>query len=196
MYNRTIKQTKDKVMTTLTANEIVTATSTDLFRDLIIRATLGQVEEASVWYHEAQEVAQQVANNLNSSLEVGAGIVSAFSPRERWASNITKAVAFSLGHSVSGLKNNTKMANDVLNEGIDGLKGLKTNAFARAIFVDTDAVVVDVWMMRAAEMPTDSPTQGQYHAIANAVRKVASEFGLTPRTAQALIWIVVRGSAI
>jgi hypothetical protein len=196
MYNRTINQTKDKVMTTLTANEIVTATSTDLFRDLIIRATLGQVEEASVWYHEAQEVAQQVANNLNSSLEVGAGIVSAFSPRERWASNITKAVAFSLGHSVSGLKNNTKMANDVLNEGIDGLKGLKTNAFARAIFGDTDAVVVDVWMMRAAQMKNDSPTQGQYHAIASAVRKVAGEFGLTPRTAQALIWIVVRGSAI
>jgi len=51
-------------------------------------------------------------------------------------------------------------------------------------------------MMRAAEMPTDSPTQGQYHAIANTVRKVAGEFGLTPRTAQALIWIVVRGSAI
>ena len=182
-------------MTTLTANEIVTATSTDLFRDLVIRATLGQVEEASVWYHEAQEVAQEVANNLNSSLEVGAGIVSAFSPRERWATNITKAVAFSLGHSVSGLKNNTKMANDVLNEGIDGLKGLKTNAFARAIFGDTDAVVIDVWMMRAAAMPTDSPTQGQYFALTKAVEKVAGEFGLTPRTAQALIWIVARGSA-
>jgi len=196
MYNRTINKVKDKVMTTLTANEIVTATATDLFRNLILKATLGQVEQASVWYHEAQEVAQQVANNLNASLEIGAGVVSAFSPRERWASNITKAVAFSLGYHVNGLKNNTKMANDVLNEGIDGLKGLKTNAFARAIFGDTDAVVVDVWMMRAAEMPTDSPTQGQYHAIANAVRKVAGEFGLTPRTAQALIWIVVRGSAI
>jgi hypothetical protein len=195
MYNYTINKEKDK-MTTLTANETVTATAIDLFRDLIIRATLGQVEEASVWYHEAQEVAQEVAHNLNASLEVGAGIVSAFSPRERWASNITKAVAFSLGHSVSGLKNNVKMANDVLDGGIDALKGLKTNAFAKAIFGDTDAVVVDVWMMRAAQMKNDSPTQGQYHAIANAVRQVASEFGLTPRTAQALIWIVVRGSAI
>jgi hypothetical protein len=53
-----------------------------------------------------------------------------------------------------------------------------------------------VWMMRAAAMPTDSPTQGQYHALTKAVEKVAGEFGLTPRTAQALIWIVVRGSAI
>ena len=178
------------------ANKTITATATDFYRDLIIRATLGQVEEASVWYHEAQEVAQEVANNLNASLEVGAGVVSAFSPRERWSSNITKAVSFSLGKSVSGLSNNLKMANAVLDEGFDALKGLKTNAFARAIAGDTEAVVIDVWMMRAAKMPTDSPTQGQYHALTKAVNKVAGEFGLTPRTTQALIWIVVRGSAI
>ena len=179
-------------MTTLTANETYTATATELYRNLVLQATLGQVEQASVWYHEAQEV----ANNLNASLEIGAGVVSAFSPRERWTSNITKSVAFSLGHEVKGLANNLKMANDVLAGGIDSLKGMKTNAFARAIFGDTDAVVVDVWMMRAAQMPTDSPTQGQYHALTLAVETVAREFGLTPRTTQALIWIVVRGSAI
>ena len=183
-------------MTTLTLNETYTATATELYRDLVIRATLGQVEEASVWYHEAQDVAQEVANNLNASLEIGAGVVSAFSPRERWSSNITKAVSFSLGKAVTGLTNNLKMANAVLDEGFDALKGLKTNAFARAIAGDTEAVVIDVWMMRAAKMPTDSPTQGQYLALTKAVNKVAGEFGLTPRTTQALIWIVVRGSAI
>ena len=196
MYNYTNNKEKDKVMNTLTLNETYTATATDLYRDLVIRATLGQVEQASVWYHEAQEVAQEVANNLNSSLEVGAGVVSAFSPRERWASNVTKSIAFSLGQEVKGLTNNLKMANAVLDVGFDALKGLKTNAFARAIFGDTDAVVIDVWMMRAAAMPTDSPTQGQYLALTKAVNKVAGEFGLTPRTTQALIWIVVRGSAI
>lgn len=183
-------------MTTLTLNETYTAQATDLYRDLVIRATLGQVEEASVWYLEAQQVAQEVADNLNGSLEIGAGVVSAFSPRERWSSNITKAVSFSLGKAVTGLTNNLKMANAVLDEGFDALKGLKTNAFARAIAGDTEAVVIDVWMMRAAKMPTDSPTQGQYHALTKAVNKVAGEFGLTPRTTQALIWIVVRGSAI
>lgn len=177
-------------------NETITATATDLYRNLILQATLGQVEEASVWYHQAQEVATEVAHNLNSSLEVGAGVVSAFSPRERWSSNVTKAIAYSLGHEVKGLSNNLKMANAVLDEGISALKGLKTNAFARAIAGDTDAVVIDVWMMRAAKMRTDSPTQGQYHALTKATVNVAGEFGLTPRTAQALIWIVVRGSAI
>lgn len=183
-------------MTTLTANETYTATATDLYRDLIVRATLGQVEQASVWYHEAQEVAHEVARNLDTTLEVGASVVSAFSPRERWASNIEKAVAFSLGHTPKGLGNNLKMAQSSLTAGFYALKGLKTNAFARAIAGDSDAVVIDVWMMRAANMETDSPSQGQYFALSLACRNVAKEFGLTPRTAQALIWIVVRGSAI
>ena len=79
--------------------------------------------------------------------------------------------------------------------GFDALRGLKTNAFARAIAGDTDAVVIDVWMMRAAGMDNDSPTKGQYREISDAVRIVTAEFGITPRTAQALIWIIVRGSA-
>lgn len=181
---------------TLTINETVTATATDLYRNLMLKATLGQVEQASVWYHEAQEVAHEVARNLDTTLEVGASVVSAFSPRERWASNIEKAISFSLGGTPKGLGNNLKMAQASLTGGFYALKGLKTNAFARAIAGDTDAVVIDVWMMRAAGMETDSPNQSQYFALSKSVRDVAKEFGLTPRTAQALIWILVRGSAI
>ena len=44
-------------------------------------------------------------------------------------------------------------------------------------------------------MPTDSPNKSQYREVSQAVRIIASEFGITPRTAQALIWIVKRGSA-
>jgi hypothetical protein len=87
------------------------------------------------------------------------------------------------------------MAQNAMSYGFDALKGQKTNAFARAIAGDTDAVVIDVWMMRAAGMPTDSPNKTQYREVSEAVRNVAAEFGITPRTAQALIWIIVRGSA-
>lgn len=165
------------------------------FRDLIMTATLAQMEAASVWYFEAQEVAEDVAEILGVSLECGASIVSAFSPRERWASNVAKAYAFANGKPVKGLSNNLKMAEAAKVSGFDALKGLKTNAFARAIAGDTDAVVIDVWMMRAAKMPTDSPTKGMYRELSEAVSIVAQEFGITPRTAQALIWIIVRGKA-
>ena len=180
-------------MNTLTDTPTVTAV--DSFRSLVMQATLGQVEQASVWYLEAQEVAEDVAEIMGTSLEVGASIVSAFSPRERWSSNVAKAYAFANGKPVSGLSNNLRMAENAKANGFDALKGQKTNAFARAIAGDTEAVVIDVWMMRAAGMETDSPNKSQYNMLCDSVREVANEFGITPRTAQALIWIIVRGSA-
>lgn len=165
------------------------------FSDIILTATLAEMEAASVWYFEAQEVAEDVAENMGTTLEVGASIVSAFSPRNRWSLNVAQALAFSMNKPVSGLGNNLRMAQGAMVLGFDALKGLKTNAFARAIAGDTDAVVIDVWMMRAAGMDTDSPNKGQYLALSDAVRRVAADQGITPRTAQALIWIIVRGSA-
>ena len=47
-------------------------TTTDLYRSLIMQATLGQVEAASVWYRDAEEVAEDVARNLDTTLEIGA----------------------------------------------------------------------------------------------------------------------------
>jgi hypothetical protein len=162
----------------------------------VLQATLGQVEQASVWYHEAQEVAEDVAELLEQSLEVGASVVSAFSPRERWSSNVAKAFAFASGKPVSGLSNNLRMANKALELGFDALKGDKTNAFARAIAGDTNAVVIDTWMIKAAGLDSSKGVnKTQYRELTDAVRIVSFAHGLTPRTCQALIWIVKRGSA-
>jgi hypothetical protein len=86
------------------------------------------------------------------------------------------------------------MADASLVHGFDALKGQKTNAFARAIAGDPNAVVIDVWMCRAGGLDRDDPNKSQYNMLADAVRNIASEHGLTPRTTQALIWIVKRGS--
>jgi hypothetical protein len=168
---------------------------TKTFSKIIAKATFGEVEQASIWYVDAEKVALEVARNLDTTLEIGASVVSAFSPRERWSSNVEKAVAFSLGQKVTGLSNNLKMAEASLHLGFDALRGPKTNAFARAIAGDENAVVVDVWMMRAAQVGVDSPNKTQYAEISQAIKRVATRHGLTPRTTQALIWILVRGSA-
>jgi len=166
------------------------------FRQLIKNATFGQVEQASVWYVEAEAVAHEVARNLDTTLEVGASVISAFSPRERWTSNVAKAISFSLGEKVTGLSNNLKMAEASIHLGFDALKGQKTNAFAKAIAGDENAVVVDVWMMRAAGFDgAKSPNKTEYKEISEAVTLVAEENQMTPRAMQALIWILVRGSA-
>jgi hypothetical protein len=167
----------------------------EMFLDLIVEANFGQVEQAALWYADAEKVAHEVARNLDTTLEVGASVISAFSPRERWSSNVSKAISFSLGEKVVGLSNNLKMAEASLHLGYDALKGPKTNAFARAIAGDQNAVVVDVWMMRAAGCENDSPNKTQYKQITEAVVRISERFKMTPRTTQALIWILVRGSA-
>jgi hypothetical protein len=165
-----------------------------IYSGLIKNATFGQVEQASKWYMDAERVAAEVARNLDSTLEVGASVVSAFSPRERWTNNVTKAISFSLGNHIPGFKNNMVMANNAIAFGYDALKGLKTNAFAKAIAGDENAVVIDVWMLRAVGIEKKTPNQTQYKQLADAVAKVAFDNGMTPRATQALIWIVVRGS--
>ena len=184
-------------MKTITDSPIaLSEVSEHAYHQCILQATLAQIEQASVWYHEAQEVAEDVAENLGVSLEVGASIVAAFSPRERWSSNVAKSLAFSMGKPVAGLSNNLAMANNSLTMGFDALNGQKTNAFARAIAGDSDAVVIDVWMIRAAHLDASKGVnKTQYNTLVDSVRTIAKEFGLTPRTAQALIWIVKRGSA-
>jgi len=167
------------------------------YMQCMLQANFGQLEQASVWYHEAQEVAEDVAENLGVSLEIGASIVSAFSPRERWSSNVAKALAFSMGKPVAGLQNNYRMAERAMELGFDALNGQKTNAFARAIAGDPNAVVIDVWMIRAAGMDASKGVnKTQYNMLADTVRLMASEHGLTPRTTQALIWIVARGNHV
>lgn len=168
---------------------------TKIYSDLIAKATFGQVEIASKWYVDAERIAEQVATNLDTTLEVGATVVSAFSPRERWSVNVARAISFSLGKEVTCLKNNIVMANNALTLGFAALKGLKTNAFAKAIAGDEQAVVIDVWMLRAVGIEKKTPNQSTYNELANAVKSVAFEVGMTPRSAQALIWIIVRGSS-
>jgi hypothetical protein len=80
--------------------------------------------------------------------------------------------------------------------GIDALKGPKTHAFARNMYGDTDAVTIDVHMMRAAGFDDrDSPTVVQYRELSVAVRRLARKHKMQPRDMQALIWIKQRGRA-
>lgn len=181
----------------MTNTETVAPTYSDTvahFANLIMQASMRDVELASRWYHDAYLVALEVASNMTLDIERAACIVAAFSPRERWSVNVRKALEYSAGITPSGLSNNVAMADASLVHGFDALKGLKTNAFARAIAGDEQAVVIDVWMCRAASLGTDSPNKTQYNFVADAVRDAAALFGITPRTAQALIWIIVRGN--
>jgi hypothetical protein len=50
-------------------------------------------------------------------------------------------------------------------------------------------------MMRSAGLTKDSPNKTDYSQLSEAIEKIAQETAMTPRTIQALIWVVYRGSA-
>jgi hypothetical protein len=158
------------------------------------RATLNTVESATEWYRDGEDLCHDLARIGDTTLEVAASVVGALSARERWSSNVSKAYAFFYGRQIRGLSNSLLCANMATVLGFDALKGQKTNAFARALAGDDEAIVVDVWMMRAAGFAKDSPNKTDYAEISEAIQNIAKAKGLSPRTTQALIWILVRGS--
>ena len=173
------------------------------FSSLLSSATLFDYYAAERWYGEASRFAQSLRDSTGWSLEVSASVVSAFSPRVTWAHNKVKAQQYAQGITPKGLRSHVAAADRCVVEGFDGLRGPKTNAFARAIAGDANAVVVDVWMCRAAGLRKadgtlkDAPTDLEYRAIADAIRAIAGApcMMMEPATMQALLWIIVRGKA-
>ena len=178
--------------------ESVRTTAIGNFITLLSQATLFDYAAAQRWYDEAGAFAASLQGLRPTwNMEVCASVVSAFSPRVTWAHNKAKALQYAQGITPKGLRSHVAAADRCVVDGFNGLKGPKTNAFARAIAGDRDAVVVDVWMCRAAGLAKDAPTAVEYRAIADAIRTIAATptVCMAPATLQALLWIIVRGKA-
>ena len=161
---------------------------------ILDRATPANYAEAAAWYPNAQRVALEMCV-IDPTLDVerAASIISAFSPRVHWSRNVTLAKMFVSGLPVRCLGTSIRNAEASRSIGFDALRGLKTNAFARAIAGDGNAVVIDTHMIKPFGM--DSVNRSQYQMAANAVRSLAPRFNMPPATLQALIWVVQRGRA-
>lgn len=79
--------------------------------------------------------------------------------------------------------------------------GPKVKSFIKSFYHDSQAVTVDVWLMRALGVePGKSLGTGDYHTLAEAVRQltrssvVRQEFGsnITPRQVMAMLWIGIK----
>lgn len=68
------------------------------------------------------------------------------------------------------------------------LRGQKITSFARAIQGDKNAVVVDMWLMRAFGMQSDSPTPKQYKSIESFCRQEGIYRGYHAAEISAMIW--------
>ncbi len=175
----------------------VRSNAIDALVHLLSDAKPEHLRAAERWYDEAGAFAESLRPTTGWNLETSASVVSAFSPRVTWAHNKAKAAQYAQGITPKGLRSHVVAADRCIAEGFNGLRGLKTNAFARAIAGDREAVVVDVWMCRAAGLGKDAPNKTEYRAIADAIRTIAATPAvcMAPATLQALLWIIIRGKA-
>ena len=153
-------------------------------------------QQGCTWYDEANAYAEQLAATYRVSLEVACAVISAFSPRTPWKRNKKLAALFLEGNPTPGLQRNREAAEKATVMAFDALTGQKTNAFARNIYGDDSVVTLDVWMARAAGLDPDKKiTPKKYRELSRAVINLARRHKVSPPAMQAIIWIVVRGSA-
>lgn len=171
-------------------------TTTQKYTDIIEQATLAQAAEAGAWYANANSFARELSVSSGLSVEVTASVIAAFSPRCPWSRNLFLASEFLAGNPVGALGASIRNAEYAVVAGFDALKGRKTNAFARNIAGDLSVVTIDTWMIKAAGLDSSkSLNKTTYTELSDSTKIAAEVYDLKPAVAQALIWIIVRGSA-
>ncbi len=160
------------------------------------------------WYEEVEEVIVELFGR--EQLLPFAKILAATSIHSTLRSNLSQArrAKFQLesGIEIKGYLPNVQKQLELLRDG-KGLSGRKIRNFANAIAGDKEAVVVDIWILRAfgqdrkyVRTRTGTPlsagaNEKQYNAIEKWIKKNAEQMGLQPRQLCAMIWSGVRQCA-
>ena len=149
------------------------------------------------WYAVARTTAEAYARQYGVDTCTAAGIIAALSPRQTWAHNLVMARQCLARETLRGLGDPIRKACAIRDGAapLDVLRGDKVRAFYRAICGDACAVVLDVWMLRAAGVVTAKPTPKQYQDIAECLTREALSVGESPVDFQAIVWCQIRGKA-
>ena len=163
------------------------------------------------WYADQREIVRVLASKHDVPVSIVAAVVSALSPQTNWAQNIAGAArlleAYSRGDSAPPrnatlyYKNAEKawrLVSGELSPDDAFAKAPKTRAFWRNLSGDETAATVDTWMLRAAgvrEQYKNGLTPAAYRPLADAIAQAAAVVGEPVAQFQAIVWVVVRGSA-
>ena len=155
-----------------------------------------------VWYLEAQELVEYLAANSSYSIPQVAAAMAHLSPKLRWKQNVDSIKMLVLtgelpAYIMAGPGRRARRALESANpEATFGKRALKTLNFSRNVSGCEQSVTVDVWAAKVAGISEKQlKLVGVYDAVAHAYRLAAKRVGLTPAQLQAVVWVVIRGSA-
>ena len=171
------------------------------------RATVGQRLDGDAWYPLAGRVVTEIADLFGVDSHRVAHALAALSPRNPWRWNVTDCYVYTSSAANGGEMPTatTYTANQraawlaLIADGSPWVTAArKVSSFVAAIMGDTDAIVVDVWAMRAATngVLSEPGTDRRYRDVAYAYKDAAQVLGVTPCTAQAVTWLVAQQAGI
>lgn len=160
------------------------------------------------WYSDARTFVRALVAGTGLTVEQGAGIVAALSPRATWEVNQNFAIALVAARGqrqapgVSTTPNRAAAWDIAQGADVwDRLRGPKVRDFAAAILGDCETPVIDSWAYKVAvgDLETDVPNlqrRRYYQRIQEAYRDAATVVGETPAHMQAIAgWVKPRGRA-
>lgn len=161
-------------------------------------------EQGKTWYQYVNGIATAVGNG---DTLLGAAIIAALSPQISFKENIRLAFEVMDGRRTGHYSYLIKKAAQLIELASNGqlteetaketLRGPKISAFFENIYrpETSEAVTIDVWMLRFLEPTFKHMTPKRYKAIETEFQKAAKVLGLKPHELQAICWIYVRGEA-
>ena len=165
------------------------------------------MEQSINWYFRVNEYIKTLADMYNVPLIKVAGIMSALSPNNTFASNVKSLEAFLRTNGnckVSTYGGQKIKALTILNAPdtitIDEVKtilgGLKTQAFFDNMLIPETRqdVTIDLWMIRHFGIE-GSLTPKRYKDASNKIKDLAKSLNLLPHQVQAKLWVDIRGNA-
>jgi len=197
-----------------------TMTDTKNILAMYMQATPVDTQEGTVWYNNAHNICQGLADKYCLPLSTVVGVVSALSPNNKWDRNILDSEqmirAYVLGYDypkVCTFTSNKDKAMTILECEIDSsenicaiLKGNKTIAFFRGIFTDgqCDEITVDghafnIWRgMYTSLNEVPAISNKLYKTVSDAYRQAAITINNLEGTKysaaqiQAITWVTHR----
>lgn len=141
------------------------------------------------WYDDAHDYIWSVCHREDWDMDTFINVFAVTSPRVSVVANWNGTVKYMReGVLPWGFIKSTRIALAHY-EKTHEIRGPKTSAFARALHGDTTALVLDVWMARALDVPHAKVTsvRNMKRALTR-VKRVADIKGWTVRDTQAAIW--------
>ena len=145
------------------------------------------------WYARAHTSVVRYGLQTGNCPRRVADVLAITSPRVPVSRNVTMADHYlRTGEHPHGAMKQIRQALDKY-EVTRSFGGLKVNAFSDALMNDPDAVVVDVWMIRAFDRSHwKSITPKRYREVVGLIRRTATILGWTAAGTQAAIWTGIR----